>query len=88
MFIGSVIISVITIIFLILSVLFKPTIKIKNLELQTFWIVTLIGALLLILFKMIPLKELFNSLTQSSSVNPLKILILFISISFLSIVLD
>lgn len=82
MFIGSVIISVITIIFLILSVLFKPTIKIKNLELQTFWIVTLIGALLLILFKMIPLKELFNSLTQSSSVNPLKILILFISISF------
>ena len=70
MFIGSVIISVITIIFLILSVLFKPTIKIKNLELQTFWIVTLIGALLLILFKMIPLKELFNSLTQSSSVNP------------------
>lgn len=88
MFIGSIIISTLTIIFLVLAVLFKPSIKIGKIQLQTFWIVSLIGGLLLIFFRMIPLSELFNILTANSSVNPLKILVLFISISFLSIVLD
>lgn len=88
MFIGSIIISILTILALIAAILFKPTIKIKSLELQTFWLIALLGAILLISFRMIPISFLFKSLTESSSVNPLKILILFISISFLSIVLD
>ena len=88
MLIGSIIISILTIFFLILAVLFKPTIVIKGFKVQTFWIVSLIGALLLIIFQMIPIKDLFKSLTANTSVNPLKILVLFISISFLSIVLD
>ena len=84
----TLIIAIVTCISLIACVLFKPTIKIKNIKLQTFWIVTLIGAVLILSFGLLPFDKFVNNLTASSSVNPIKILILFISISFLSITLD
>lgn len=84
----TIIIAILTCLFLILAVLFKPVIKIKSLSIQTFWIITLIGALLLIIFGSIDLSFLLKKLTSSSAINPLKILVLFISISFLSITLD
>lgn len=84
----SIIISCLTCLFLILAVLFKPTIKIKYIEIQSFWIIALIGALLMIIFNLTPINLLFSKLKENSVVNPIKILILFLSMSFISISLD
>lgn len=86
--IWTLIISILTCILLILSVLFKPNIIIKGIKIQTFWIVTLIGAILIVSFGFVPLKLISDKLLANSSINPIKILVLFISISFLSITLD
>ncbi len=84
----TIIISILTIITLISLIIFKPSINIKGKEVQTFWIVSLIGALLLILFKEIKLTEIKDVFFSDASINPIKILVLFITVSFLSIVLD
>ena len=84
----TLIISCITIIALILSVLLFPKITIRGKELNTYWMVGLLGMILLIIFGCIPLNDIFNELSTNTSVNPLKILILFFSMTILSIALD
>lgn len=84
----SIIISIITISALMISIVKFPNIRIKGFNLPTFWIITLIGALLLLLFNLISFRDVFNVLSTNNSINPLKILILFISMSLLSIILD
>ena len=86
--IATVIIAVLTCVCLILSVLFFPKIKLFKKELDTYWLVCLIGALLVIAFGGISIKEVFAGLTNDSSINPLKILVLFVSMTFLSVFLD
>lgn len=85
----TIIISILTCLLMILSVLFFPTIKINKLKIDTYWIIVLFGAILSIVTKRIDIKFLFNNLTDwSTSVNPIKILLLFISMTILSIFLD
>ena len=84
----TLIISCITIIALILSVLLFPKITIRGKELNTYWMVGLLGMILLIIFGCIPLSDIFNELSTNTSVNPLKILVLFFSMTILSIALD
>lgn len=84
----TIIISIITIISLILMIILKPTIKIKTFELQTFWIIPVIGLITLLLLKQVDFEFIKDSLFKKSSINPIEILTLFLSISFLSIVLD
>lgn len=85
---ATIIIAILTCLSLILSILFFPKIKIKNKEINTYWIIGLLGALFMILFKCISFDSVLKSLTSNSSVNPLKILMLFISMTILSIFLD
>lgn len=77
-----------TCLFMMICVLFKPTIKIGKFEIQTFWIVCLIGAFVAIISGLVPFKVLAHNLSEDSVVNPFKILILFISLSMISITLD
>lgn len=84
---ASLIIAGITILLIILSSLLFPTIKIKKIKLQTYWIVALVGAILLLLIKEVTISELYTHFT-SSKIGPLQILILFISMTILSIFLD
>lgn len=77
-----------TIILMILSVLLFPKIKIKKITFPTYVLVTLLGALLLLVANYADLKTVINSLTSNTAVNPLKILVLFITMSGLSIFLD
>ena len=85
---ATVIIAIITCVLLILSVLFIPKLNIKNKSIDTYWIICLLGAFSLLLFRGISLNEVWNGLTENSSINPLKILLLFISMTFLSVFLD
>ena len=84
---ASLIIAGITILLIILSSLLFPTIRIKKIKLQTYWIVALVGAILLLLIKEVTISELYTHFT-SSKIGPLQILILFISMTILSIFLD
>ena len=83
-----IVISVITCFLMILSIIFYPSIKIKNFKISLYWIICLIGALLLICFHQVDLNDIKNEFINNSSINPLKILLLFFSMTFISIFLD
>ncbi len=85
---ATLIVSLITCVGLIVLVLVKPSVRIKNADISIYWLAPLIGAGALIVSGLIPFKEMWAGLTQSESINPLKILVLFISMTVLSIFLD
>ena len=71
-----------------ICIFFFPTITIKGKSFDTFYIPVLLIAVILLTFSLFDKGKFIEILTSNSNMNPLKILILFISISFISIVLD
>ena len=86
--IATVIICGITFLGITLSILFFPHIKIKGLKIDTYWLIALLGAVILVASLLCPIDEITSSWTSKSAVNPIKILILFFSMTVLSIYLD
>ena len=84
----TIIICAVTALLVMLSVLIKPELSIGKLKLGTYWVIAFVGAILLLVTGCLPLGELAEGLTQSTSVNPLKILVLFFSMTSLSVYLD
>lgn len=81
-------ISIITIVLMLICIIKFPKIKIKNFSFETFWIVPLLSAIVILLFKLLPINVAISGLTSSTGINPLKILVLFFSMTFLSVILD
>ena len=74
---------------LIAVILINPVIKVGRFSVHIiYWFVPLLGALVLLLGGLLSPGEVFNGLTSSGNINPLKILVLFISMTVLSIYLD
>ena len=86
--IATLVISCLTFITITLSILFFPKIRIGKISISTFWIISLVGASILLIFQLVPIKEVFTQLTSNTSINPIKIIILFFSMTVLSIYLD
>lgn len=86
--IATVIISILTCVSLIYSVLFLPKLKLGKFEINTYWFISLAGALLILAFGGLSFENLWQGLTEKSSINPIKIVVLFISMTFLSVFLD
>lgn len=84
----TLIVFLLTVIMLIVSILFFPKIKIGKCNIDSFWIVSMLGAFALIAFQKIDFSEISLRLFANTSINPVKILVLFICMSFLSIYLD
>ena len=84
----SIIVSVISIILMMICIIIKPSIKIGNKEYSTFYIPILLGAIILLVNPSFDKSALINIVFSNSKLNPIKILILFISFSFLSVSLD
>ncbi len=82
------IIIALTCLFMMLCVLFKPQFKVGRITLDSYWVVVLLGAIIVIFSGFIDVNRLWLHLTDNSPMNPLKILILFISMTILSIFLD
>ena len=78
---------IITIVLMIASIIFKPNIKLSKISIQTFWIITLLGAIVVLCTNQIDMSSLWFNLT-TGKMNPIKILVLFISLSMISISLD
>ncbi len=81
------IIALITIILMVCSVLLKPYIKIGKKEVGLYWIICLVGAFFMILSGSISIDAVIKGITANTSVNPLKILTLFLSMTLLSVYL-
>ena len=86
--IPTIIIASITFISVTLSILFFPRINIGKIHISTYWVIALVGAIILLSFQLAPIQEVFKELTSNSAINPLKIIILFFSMTGLSIFLD
>ena len=86
--IPTIVISSITFILVTLSILFFPRVHIGRVGISTYWVIALIGATLLLAFRFAPIEEVFAQLTSNAAINPIKIIILFFSMTILSIFLD
>ena len=86
--IPAIIISAVTCLLMILAVLFYPKVNIKGLSLGTYWMVTLTGAAVLLISGTVDIGVVGSALVADNAINPLKILVLFISMTLLSIFLD
>lgn len=86
--IPTIIVVSITVISIVLSLLFFPSIKIGKFKLSLYWMFALLGALVLLFTSLSPFNIVLDGLTSDNSVNPLKIITLFFSMTILSIYLD
>lgn len=86
--VSTLIICLLTFILVTLSTLLFPKIRVGKINLSTYWIVALFGAILLIAHGYAPLSNVCNQLISDTSINPLKILLLFFSMTIISILLD
>ena len=86
--IATLIIAITTFVLITLSILFFPHIRIGKFRLDTYWMIATLGAIILLASSLAPIGEVFNQLTSNNEVNPLKIIVLFFSMTFLSIFLD
>lgn len=84
-----IIIAALVCILLITTVLTNPVLPIGRYRIKIFyWAAPLAGAIILIVSGLLPIKDVWEGLTSSGSINPLKILVLFISMTTLSVFLD
>lgn len=73
---------------IILSVLFFPAVKLGRFSLSLYWVIALLGAAVALAFGGVSFGEAWAGLTASSAMNPVKILVLFISMTLISVFLD
>ena len=81
-------VAVLTCLFMIMAVLFFPKIRIGKFFFSSYWVITLIGASLLLITGTVGIKAVGSALVADTAINPIKILVLFISMTVLSIFLD
>lgn len=86
--VAALVISIMTFIGVTMSILVFPHFYIRKIRIDTYWIIALLGAVLLLCIGLAPIKEVWLELTSDKAINPLKILVLFFSMTLLSILLD
>ena len=77
-----------TCLIMILGVLFLPKIKIGRMKIDTYWVVVLIGAVIVLACGQADALAIGKTMVADTAVNPLKILGLFIAMTILSVFLD
>jgi len=82
------VIAALAIILMFVCILRFPAIQIKGITLDTFYIPVLLAAIILISFPLFDKANLWDTLFTNTPFNPIKILILFICVSMISIALD
>lgn len=85
---ASIIICCITCVLMICSILFCPSLRIKKIKFDIYWIITVIGAVFVIIFGGTDITKVGEALIENTAINPIKILVLFLSMTILSIYLD
>lgn len=86
--IPSLTILILSCIILIAVVITGPSVTIKGKSISIYPIPPLLGAIIILSTKLLPMEEFVNGLFSKDAINPVKILVLFISMTMLSIFLD
>lgn len=86
--IATYVISALTIIAMTLSFFLFPTIKIGSKKIDTYWLITLLGAILILLTHISTDGDILKLFIENNSTNPFKIIVLFLSLTFISKFLD
>lgn len=73
---------------MICSILFFPKLRIGKISVDTYWLITVVGAVFILIFGGTDAKKVGEALIADTAINPLKILVLFLSMTILSIFLD
>lgn len=73
---------------ILVSTLFNLRLRIGKIGFSLYWLIPLVCAIILLCFDGVDLSNVWVQFTQDSEVNPLKILVLFLSMSGLSVYLD
>ncbi|MBR7181325.1 MAG: hypothetical protein IKD28_00910 [Clostridia bacterium] len=81
-------ISLLTVVATALLALFEPLLHPKHLSARIYWLAPFAGALILLCGGLISFGEVGAGLVAESAVNPIKILVLFLSMTLISIFLD
>lgn len=81
-------IALFAIVTMLLALAFKSEIKVGRFRVETFWMGPFFSALILLVSGLLKWDYYFASLSAPSAINPLEILVLFLAMTFLSIVLD
>ena len=84
----TIITVVLTIIALLVCIIFDIRLKIGKKSMGLYCIVPILGAMLLLLFNRLPIDTLAEYFVSQSNLNPIKILLLFLSMTIFSVVLD
>lgn len=86
--IAPLIVVIVSIVLMVLAIVFDWKIKIKKVSFALYWIFCLVGASACLIFKFAgenPIKDIFFN---SANINPLKILVIFLSCTSISVLLD
>lgn len=86
--IATIVVSALTIVTNLILLIFKPSFTVKGKTISFYWIVALLGAILLLAVGSITPSETWAGLTNNTAVNPLKLLVIFFGMTFLSVFLD
>ncbi len=73
---------------LVALVLIKPSIEIKGISISIYWLAPFVGAIFIMALSLLSPKEVIGGLLRDSDVNPIKILVLFVSMTVISVFLD
>lgn len=84
----TIILAILAIVLMFICILLYPTLKTKSFTIDTFYLPILLVAIILLITPAFNKSEYFKILFSNSTLNPLKILVLFICVSLISICLD
>ncbi len=80
-------IAILTALSMTCAVIIKPYVSVGKFKLGLYWLICLAGAVLMLALGCVSLETVWSGITANTSVNPIKILTLFISMTLLSIYL-
>ena len=83
-----VLIFILSVVGMLALVFFKPAVHVGKGAISIFWVAPAIGVLALLIGRFLTLGEMIDGLAADSAVNPLKILVLFFSMTLMSVFLD
>ncbi len=84
----SISIAVIVCVLMIASILFFPKLSLGKRRVDTYPVIVVLGALAMLCFGFVSVSSVASAFVENTAVNPLKILVLFISMTVLSVFLD
>ncbi len=85
---ATAIICCVTCVIMIASILFFPKLRLGKIRIDTYWLITVAGAVFALIFGGSDIADVGKALIADTAINPLKILVLFLSMTVLSIYLD